>query len=211
MRISRLLLTAALLIGVLPAPSAQAAAAFPRIDATGFQLVSGDTFTTYGERVAQLETKPQLAPVGVTEVLAASNRTGRALCHPTYLNAALNPQGFCWQDGEDDDENVWIPQGVSGSGDAQPAGGARRVAVASWHNTDDTAIRVSFLDLVTNKYRHVLLVEPTADGDFQAIAGHGHGLFWSGNLLVVATSGSVLRVFDLRHIWRTDTSTDSGH
>jgi len=82
MRISRLLLTAALLIGVLPAQTAQAAAAFPRIDATGFQLVSGDTFATYGDRVAQLETKPQLAPVGVTEVLAASNRTGRPLCHP---------------------------------------------------------------------------------------------------------------------------------
>ncbi|RZT27077.1 hypothetical protein EV649_0828 [Kribbella sp. VKM Ac-2569] len=140
MRISRLFLTAALLIGVLVPTPAQAAATFPRIDASGFQLVSGDTFATYGARVAQLETKPPLAPVGVAEVLAASNRTGRPLCHATYLNAPLNPQGFCWQDGEDD-ENVWIPQGVSGSGDAQPAGGA------------------------------------------------------------------VLRVFDLRHIWRTDTST----
>ena len=53
----------------------------------------------------------------------------------------------------------------------------------------------------------MLLVEPTADGNFQAVAGHGHGLFWSGNMLVVATGGSVLRVFDLRHLWRTDTST----
>lgn len=125
MRISRLLFTATLLIGVCPLPSAEAAATFPRIDATGFQLVSGDTFSTYAARVAQLETKPQLAPVGVTEVLAASNRTGRNLCHPTYLTASLDPQGFCWQDGAD----------------------------------------------------------------------------------VVATSGSVLRVFDLRHLWRTDTST----
>ncbi|MBB6568195.1 hypothetical protein [Kribbella sandramycini] len=207
MRISRMLFTVGLLIGVLSAPTAQAAATFPRIDASGFQLVSGDTFATYAARVAQLETKPQLAPVGVTDVLAASNRTGRPLCHSTYLNAALNPKGFCWQDGEDDDLNVWIPQGLSGSGDAQPAGGARRVVVASWHNSGDTAIRVSFLDVATNKYRHVLLVEPTADGNFQAIAGHGHGLYWSGNLLVVATGGAVLRVFDLRHIWRTDTST----
>lgn len=207
MRISRFFLTAALLIGVLVPTPAQAAATFPRIDASGFQLVSGDTFATYAARVAQLETKPQLAPVGVSEVLAASNRTGRPLCHGTYLNASLNPQGFCWQDGEDDAQNVWIPQGVSGSGDAQPAGGARRVVVATWHNSDDSAIRVSFLDVATNKYRHVLLVEPTADGNFQAIAGHGHGLFWSGNMLVVATGGSVLRVFDLRHIWRTDTST----
>lgn len=108
-----------------------------------------------------MEQKPSLAAVGVSEVLAASNRTGRSLCHPTYLAASLNPQGFCWQDGEDDDENVWIPQGVTGSGDAQPGGGARRIAAATWHNGDDSAIRVSFLDLATNKYRHVLLVEPT--------------------------------------------------
>ena len=140
-------------------------------------------------------------------MLAASNRTGRNLCHPTYLTAALNPQGFCWQDGEDDDGNVWIPQGVTGSGDAQPAGGARRVAAATWHNGDDSAIRVSFLDLNTYKYRHVLLVEPTSNDNFTAIAGHGHGMFWSGNKLIVATGGSVLRVFDLAHIWQTDTST----
>ncbi|GAA1510093.1 hypothetical protein [Kribbella lupini] len=67
---------------------------------------------------------------------------------------------------------------------------------------------MSFLDFATNKYRHVLLVEPTSDTDFAAITGHGHGLFWSGNYLVVATSGSVLRVFDVRHVWRTDTSSE---
>ncbi|MBB5833863.1 hypothetical protein [Kribbella italica] len=230
MRISRLLVTIALIttsLSAVPAGSlgataaepfgataagslatAPAAATFPRIDASGFQLVQGSTFATYGARIAALETKPQLAPVGVPEVLAASNRTGRALCHATYLNAALNPQGFCWQDGEDDDLNVWIPQGVTGSGDAQPGGGARRVIAATWHNADDTAIRVSFLDVATNKYRHVLLVEPTSDSNFAAITGHGHGLYWSGNYLVVATSGSVLRVFDLRHVWRTDTSSE---
>ncbi|WP_328995499.1 hypothetical protein OG394_12830 [Kribbella sp. NBC_01245] len=208
MRINRLLpVLALLLLGITP--PAQAAATFPRIDASGFALTSGTTFTTYAERVAALEANPQLAPVGVPEVLAASNRVGRTLCHPTYITASLNPQGFCWQDGEDDDLNVWIPQGVTGSGDASPTGtvGGKRVVLASWHNADDTAIRVSFLDLATLKYRHVLLVEPTSNGNFAAIAGHGHGLFWAGNKLVVATGGSVLRVFDLTHIWRTDTST----
>lgn len=215
MRISRLpatIVLATVALGAAPAASlgaAPAAATFPRIDASGFQLVQGSTFATYTARIAALETKPQLAPVGVPEVLAAANRTGRALCHSTYLNTALNPQGFCWQDGEDDDLNVWIPQGVTGSGDAQPSGGARRVVAATWHNADDTAIRVSFLDVATNRYRHVLLVEPTSDTNFAAITGHGHGLFWSGNYLVVATSGSVLRVFDLRHLWRTDTTSET--
>ena len=112
-------------------------------------------------------------------MLDAANRTGRPLCHPTFLDPALNPQGFCWQDGEDDDANVWIPQGVTFRR-PQPSGtvGGRRVVAATWHYADDSAIRVSFLDLATPKYRHVLLVEPVSDTNFAAIAGHGHGLFW---------------------------------
>ena len=201
---------ALLLTGVLVVqPQAgQAAANFPRIDAAGFAVVSGTTFPTYGARIAALEADPRLAPVGLTAVLDAANRTGRPLCHPTFLDPALNPQGFCWQDGEDDDANVWIPQGVTGSGDAQPSGtvGGRRVVAATWHYADDSAIRVSFLDLATLKYRHVLLVEPV-EHKLRRDRRHGHGLFWYRDKLVVATGGSVLRVFDLDHLWATNAST----
>ena len=230
------MLTALVLLGLAapPASPAEAAAALPRIDASAFQLVAGSTFATYGERIAALETNPALAPVGVSAVLAAANRQGRDLCHPTFMTASLGPRGFCWADGEDDTPlivadpdrsvsphatvclaatgcspgasstirtargNVWIPQGMDVDGSK---------VVASWHYSDDSAIRVSFLDLATLRYRHVLLVEPTSNGNFAAIAGHGHGLYLKGNTLVVATGGSVLRVFDLTHIWRTDTST----
>ncbi|MEV4756129.1 hypothetical protein AB0J86_13600 [Micromonospora sp. NPDC049559] len=205
--LSLLLIVAAAL--VVPG-RAEAAAAFPKIDAGAFRLVSGNTFTEYGSRVTALERDPRLTPVGLAAVLDGANRQGRNLCHSTYLTASLNPRGFCWQDGEDDDENVWIPQGVTGSGDAQSAGtvlNGRRVVAATWHYSDDSFIRVSFLDLATLRYRHVLLVEPTADGNFQAVAGHGHGLFWYGNRLFVATGGAVLRVFDLSHIWAMDTAT----
>jgi hypothetical protein len=201
---------AALLVLVVPAPKpAQAAAAFPRIDASAFRLVSGSTFATYGQRIAALERNAQLAPAGLAPILDEANRQGRSLCHETYLSASIPRAGFCWQDGEDDDQNVWIPQGVTGSGDAQPSGtvDGRRVVAATWHFSDDSFIRVSFVDLATLRYRHVLLVEPTSGGDFQAIAGHGHGLFWYGDKLIVATGGSVLRVFDLNHVWRMDTST----
>lgn len=209
MRPLRIAAAVLLLASSLVATDARAAASFPRIDASGFALVSGTTFQTYGARIAALEADPRLAPAGLTAVLDSANRTGRPLCHPTYIDPALNPQGFCWQDGEDDDQNVWIPQGVTGSGDADPAGtvGGRRVVAATWHYTDDSAIRVSFLDLATLKYRHVLLVEPVSDTNFAAIAGHGHGLFWYGDKLIVATGGSVLRVFDLDHLWATDPST----
>lgn len=207
-----LLLVAVAAVPVTTAAPAAGAAAFPRIDATAFRLVAGDTFATYAARIAGLESHPRLAPVGLATVLAEANRQGRALCHGTYLDPALNPQGFCWQDGEDDDANVWIPQGVTGSGDAQPSGtvlDGRRVVAATWHDSGDAHIRVSFLDLATLRYRHVLLVEPTGTDDFTAIAGHGHGVMWYGDKLIVATSGAVLRVFDLNHIWRTDYSSSS--
>ncbi|MCP2166498.1 hypothetical protein LX83_003366 [Goodfellowiella coeruleoviolacea] len=206
-------LLAGLVAGAGPAA---AAAAFPRIDAStvdSYRLTPGSVADTYGKRIAALERNAQLAPRGVADVLASANRTARPLCHATYLASALNPKGFCWQDGEDDDENVWIPQGVSGSGDANPATGTvggRRVVVADWHDGNDDFIRVSFVDITDPNrmtYRHVLLVEPSSDTTFKAVAGHGHGLAWSGNLLFVATSGSLIRVFDVRHLWAVDTST----
>ena len=149
MRISRLFLTAALLIGVLVPTPAQAAATFPRIDASGFQLVSGDTFATYGARVAQLETKPPLAPVGVTEVLAASNRTGRQLCHATYLSASLNPQGILLAGRRGRRRERLDPAGRQrfrrrAAGRWCASGRRRELA-----QRGDTAIRVSFLDLAT--------------------------------------------------------------
>ena len=119
------MLTAALLIGLCQVPTAHAAASFPRIDASGFQLVAGDTFTTYGARIAALEQKPALAPVGVTEVLAASNRTGRNLCHPTYLTASLNPQGFCWQDGDPHRPDPVTAHAAAGGREVLPVSRAR--------------------------------------------------------------------------------------
>lgn len=212
-------LTAALLTTALPKTALSRtgvpanAADFPRIDAAtvdGYRLAPGNSFAEYGERVAALEREPQLRPKGVPDVLRSANRTARPLCHDTHLDPALRPAGFCWQSGEDDARNVWIPQGVTGSGDADPAGGTvhgRKVVLASWHTNGDTFIRVSFVDVTEQGkmgYRHVLLVEPTSDGDFAAIAGHGHGLTWRGDKLFVATTGGVLRVFDLRHIWAMD-------
>lgn len=206
-----------LAVGVLAgAAPAGAAAAFPRIAAStvdSYRLTSGAVADTYGKRIAALERNPQLAPHGVGDVLASANRTARPLCHTTYLASSLNPKGFCWQDGEDDDENVWIPQGVTGSGDANPATGTvggRRIVVSDWHDSDDDFIRVSFVDVTDPArmtYRHVLLVEPSSDTNFTAVAGHGHGLTWSGNLLFVATTGSLIRVFDVRHMWAMDTSS----
>jgi len=87
---------------------------FPRLDAAtvdGFRLTSGDTFTTYRQRIAALETHAQLNPWALSEILASANRKARPLCHGTYLDAGLKPAGFCWEDANDDKTNDWIPQG----------------------------------------------------------------------------------------------------
>lgn len=203
---------ATLLTVVLPGEAA-AAVDFPPMDPATvdtYRLTPGTSFDQYGERITALETQPQLAPKGVPEVIASANRTARPLCHETHLDPELEPGGFCWQDGEDDAENTWVPQGVTGSGDADPASGTvdgRKIVLASWHTRDDMFIRVSFVDVTDPArmvYRHVLLVEPTSNDDFDPIAGHGHGLTWRGDRLFVATTGGQIRVFDLGHIWEMD-------
>ncbi|GAA3521640.1 hypothetical protein [Actinocatenispora rupis] len=213
--LSLVLLVTALSLAV-PGP-ASAAAAFPRIDASGFQLVQGTTFATYGDRVAHLESgHPQLAAHPLTDVLASVNYPTRALCHDTYLNASLSPAGFCWQSGADDTDNTWIPQGLTGSDDSTAPGvGGRRVVAVDWHygtppnGTDVDAnkyVRVSFVDTSNGTYRHALLVEPTSDDDFAAVASHGDGLVWSGHRLFLVSS-TVIRVFDLNHFWAMDASS----
>jgi hypothetical protein len=201
-------LVALLLLGLTT--TAQAAANFPRLDAAtvdGYRLTPGGSFATYGSRIAALDR--QLPPSGLPAVLGDANRKARPLCHGTYLAAALKPAGFCWEDANDDKTNDWIPQGLTGSGDADPATGTvggKRVVATSWHTPGDTMVRLSFVDASGLGYRHVLLVEPTSDTDFAAVAGHGHGMTWSGNLLYVATTGGLIRVFDTTHFWKVDDS-----
>lgn len=192
--------------------AASAAASFPRIDAAtvdGYQLTAGTSFATYQARIVELEKRAPLQPRGLPEILASANRSARSLCHGTYLAAALKPGGFCWEDANDDKTNDWIPQGVTGSGDASPETGTvggKRVVAASWHTPGDTMVRLSFADVTALTYRHVLLVEPTSNDDFAVVPGHGHGMTWVGNWLFVATNGGLIRVFDTRHFWKVDDS-----
>lgn len=58
----------------------------------------------------------------------------------------------------------WIPQDISSSADSNDKGnwyGTGAWAI-SCHNEDDTSARVTFVDKENNKYRHALLVYPTA-------------------------------------------------
>ncbi|SDY31925.1 hypothetical protein SAMN05421504_105143 [Amycolatopsis xylanica] len=211
MRLRVLGLACALVACLFTTGTAAAAASFPRIDAAtvdGFKMTAGQTFENYGARLAQLERNAQLKPRGLSEILQTANRKARPLCHGTYLASALKPAGFCWEDANDDKTNDWIPQGLTGSGDASPTGkvDGKRVVAASWHTPGDTMVRLSFADATALTYRHVLLVEPTSNTDFAVVTGHGHGMTWVDNRLYVATAGGVIRVFDTSHFWKVDDS-----
>lgn len=135
MRLRVLGLACALVAGLFVTVTASAAS-FPRIAAATvdtYRMTAGQTFENYCARITQLERNTQLKPRGLSEILTSANRKARPLCHGTYVASALKPAGFCWEDANDDKTNDWIPQGLTGSGDASPTGkvDGKRVVAAS--------------------------------------------------------------------------------
>ncbi|KAH1499360.1 hypothetical protein KXV52_001265, partial [Aspergillus fumigatus] len=106
----------------------------------------------------------------------------------------------------------WVPQGITGSADASASGkwDGREMWLVSWHRDDDKSVRVSFVDRKTHKYRHVLLVEPTADDNFAAVPVHAGGIAWYGEWLYVVDTSHGIRVFDLGQIWQVEDGDDVG-
>lgn len=120
---------------------------------------------------------------------------------------------FCWDPG-DSKVAYWIPQGVTGSSDADDDGlwGENRILLVSWHHKDsgpDKGVRISFVDMKNRKYRHVLLVEPTANADYKAVPIHAGGLAWLGHYLYVADTAGGLRVFDVERLLEVSDAQDS--
>lgn len=123
---------------------------------------------------------------------------------------------YCWDPG-DSKVAYWIPQGVTGSADADKDGlwGDNRVLLVSWYDSDKTApnkgVRISFIDQKNRKYRHVLLVEPTktATPDYKAVPIHAGGIAWLNNYLYVADTKVGFRVFDMERILEVSDAQDS--
>ncbi|MEV0838690.1 hypothetical protein AB0I55_03940 [Actinocatenispora sera] len=193
------------------------AAAFTPIDASGFTLDPAGTAATYQDLVSRLESDSRIHRATLSGVLSAGVvRTGTwPLCHPTHLSSTYSPSGFCW-DHDDDTTDQWVPQGITGSGDASATGyvDGKRLLAASWHAPSDAFARVSIADYTKPSagvpYHHLLLVEPYLDStgapNFRTVQNvHADGLMWYGNRLFLAT-GTRLQVFSLDHIWQTVTS-----
>jgi hypothetical protein len=168
----------------------------------------------------------------VSDVLAAANRstndcsTSRKQAQPEFYDRTDIPlqanqilrssDRFCWDD-SDSKVSYWVPQGVTGSSDADDDGqwGPNKVMAVSWHydtakagTPTDHGARLSLVDRVSGKYRHVLLVEPTSSSNFRAVPIHAGGLAWLGRYLYVADTSRGLRVFDMERVLEVATDQD---
>lgn len=120
----------------------------------------------------------------------------------TWTPGRAVSQAYTW-DARDRHARHWWPQGITTSADAgdprSPQGGERRLVLVSWYakdivrgeQKDNHGSRISFLDLDTLKYRHVLLVVPSfKDGELvlSPLKVHAGGIVWSGQYLHIAAT-----------------------
>ncbi|CAN5483598.1 hypothetical protein BH11ACT8_BH11ACT8_16700 [soil metagenome] len=154
---------------------------------TGLHLVPGRDAAAAIEALAE-----RLGGRAGLDVLGDLNRQGGASHAPG--RAVLRALTF---DVHDRLDLRWWPQGIStGSHEG------RRYAAVSWYakqlpwderrHGGKQGSRVTFLDLETHAYRHVLLVEPTLVDGVPGLAPlqvHAGGIVWDDGLLHVAATG----------------------
>ncbi|MBL8741880.1 MAG: hypothetical protein JNK04_12320, partial [Myxococcales bacterium] len=159
-------------------------------------------------------------PVSLDDVLADLNRVAVPIAPGAVPGTPSGVElAFRWED-EENDKETWVPQGLTGSADADASAlvGGRRLALVSFYWNEDAApndpakgVRLALVD-ITNpnepQYRFILLVEPKAGPDWGIVDIHAGGIAWFGDYLYVASTGSGLRVFDMRTIFQADTSMD---
>ncbi|MEQ1500888.1 MAG: hypothetical protein ABMB14_01590 [Myxococcota bacterium] len=186
------------------------------LDRCAFALDRGPAFDDLGPLVDDLALLA--APATLADVAADLNRD------PTVeTDVPGNPPGlevaFRWEDSEND-KTTWVPQGITGSADADASGlvDGRRWVLASWYYDEDAAdaadpkgVRVAFVDVTDPadpRYRFVLLVEPLAGPSWGPVRIHAGGIAWVGDFLYVADTFNGLRVFDITRMFHADTSED---
>ncbi|MEJ7597232.1 MAG: hypothetical protein WKG01_04915 [Kofleriaceae bacterium] len=189
------------------------------IDRCAFPLTPDDVGET-DFRAAIAALPPQLSRVGMQDIAGDLNRVAVRV---TSAQLPGDPPGFqrayAWQAG---DESVayWIPQGISGSFDANPDGlvAGRKLVLVSWYYSREAdsgslvekGVRIAIADVTDPadvRYRFALLVEPFLDAgraSFRSVPVHAGGLAWIGDRLYVPITGSGFRVFDLSQILRID-------
>lgn len=202
----------------VPAPTASGQGLVP-LDRCAFALDRAPSFDSFGPLVDALETIA--TPVSLADVLADLNRSP-VVVGPNAVPG--NPPGvqaaFKWEASENS-KPTWVPQGLSGSPDADATGlvGGRRVVLVSFY-FDETAdpaadpkgVRLALVDVTdpaAPHYRFLLLAEPAPGPTILPVTIHAGGIAWVGNLLYVADTSAGLRVFDMNRLMQVDTALDT--
>ena len=189
----------------LPASQFTLSADYHQFDAVGAALVS----TLRTAAVHTVMDNANHDRTGITDSLGLAGYTG----------------GFRFDAGDNADCTNY-PQGITTSRDAVGTANSgnydgHQLVLVSWYTKDGclgggARSRITLVDwdaTYPNKYRKVLLVEPTgtaATPDFKDIPVHAGGVSWYGDYLYVADTGHGMRVFDLRKILRTSTAGSAG-
>ena len=152
--------------------------------------------------------------MGLDDVLRSLNRQG----HPADVPGKAIEGGFTWNE-DDASDPAWWPQGITTSADAAFADDdrvlGRRLLVVSWYRkgpADSQGSRITFVDVETLEYRHVLLVAPiqTQDGlRYRSLEAHAGGLVWYGPFLHVAGTRRGLHTCWLDDIVEVEPSADT--
>lgn len=214
-RVAAGLSAAVLGVGLLVAPAPAFAAAGPTTLPTGQYTLSANyhQFDTINTALAST-----LGIVPVHTVMDNANHDRTAL--PSSFSIAGLSGGFRFDD-PDNTDCANYPQGITTSRDAVGTANSgnydgHQLVVVSWYTKDSCdgtqqRSRITLVDwdaTFPNKYRKVLLVEPTGTAstpDFKDIPIHAGGVSWYGDYLYVADTGHGMRVFDMRKILHTDT------
>lgn len=146
----------------------------------------------------------KLSLVSIGDVLGDANQTALPCLSPLVMLPLPSLSAmFCW-DAYDAADSTWYPQGITTTGDAYTEGTYQNetVIVTSWYHKGSEGSRVTLIDYSNPsnaKYRHVLLVEPSPDGNtFSPVRVHAGGIAWYGDLLYVVDTANGFRVFDMR-------------
>ncbi|KAI8142605.1 hypothetical protein BJV82DRAFT_669745 [Fennellomyces sp. T-0311] len=172
----------------------------------------------YDAIIAKLDNALPIVSVGT--VLASTNHP-----NPGYNGPSNFVEDFTWdkRDGyNDQDTELWFPQGITTSSDAYDNGvyEGSDVILVSWYDnrtptTDpgNKGVRISFIDKDTLTYRNALLVVPD-DGNtpsFHTVKVHAGGIMWYGYMLYIVDTSNGVRLFDLRHIYEVSIGDGIGH
>jgi hypothetical protein len=161
------------------------------------EYVEGVHLTRTDENVEEIEALAEVigGRVGLESMLDDLDHHGRR----SWMRARAVDRTYTF-DRADRHDPRWWPQGITTSADAseEETVGGRRLVVVAWYakqlpgdESGNQGSRLTFYDLDTRRYRHVLLVVPElADGRLQLVPlrVHAGGIVWHGPYLHVAAT-----------------------